>query len=382
MYRVMSQSVQKNKNTEAEETVIEVPVSNSVQEFDYSTVDEETASFLQEKVQRVNDIRIKSVIAIGKELKEAQERLSNHYQGCFGKWVESIGFSRQTAQNYIQGYEWVVKNFDNIIDAEKIQPSLLFAISKPSAPKELQQAVLNGDIATHKQYKELEAKLKAEEGRRKAAEKELEEETKLRQKAERHAEKIANMKNNLEEQNRKLLNERNELEKKLEELKSRPIEVAVQEVIPEDIKRKLEKYEFVISGQEKQKQIQADFKVVEAVLNSVFQLTDVQVANFLLQYSKIKDEQTREAYTAMIKAVSTKVVDIEYSLTEYEFQDPGEEIVEEIEVRHTCQMCGKADPTVQADDGEIFCTILDYAVERDNPNTVCGHFIHFADMEG
>jgi hypothetical protein len=137
MYRVMSQSVQKNKNTEAEETVIEVPVSNSVQEFDYSTVDEETASFLQEKVQRVNDIRIKSVIAIGKELKEAQERLSNHYQGCFGKWVESIGFSRQTAQNYIQGYEWVVKNFDNIIDAEKIQPSLLFAISKPSAPKEL-----------------------------------------------------------------------------------------------------------------------------------------------------------------------------------------------------------------------------------------------------
>jgi hypothetical protein len=190
------------------------------------------------------------------------------------------------------------------------------------------------------------------------------------------------MKNNLEEQNRKLLNERNELEKKLEELKSRPIEVAVQEVIPEDIKRKLEKYEFVISGQEKQKQIQADFKVVEAVLNSVFQLTDVQVANFLLQYSKIKDEQTREAYTAMIKAVSTKVVDIEYSLTEYEFQDPGEEIVEEIEVRHTCQMCGKADPTVQADDGEIFCTILDYAVERDNPNTVCGHFIHFADMEG
>jgi hypothetical protein len=132
--------------------------------FDYSTVDQETAAFLQEKANRITEIRIKSVVAIGKELKEAQDRLANHKTGTFGAWSQSIGLSRQTVQNYIQAYDYIVKNFDNIEAAENIQPSLLFAASKPSAPKELAEKVASGDITTHKQYKELEENLrKAEE---------------------------------------------------------------------------------------------------------------------------------------------------------------------------------------------------------------------------
>lgn len=125
--------------------------------FDYSIVDAETAAYLQEKIKKINEIRIKSVIDLGRELKEAHDRLANHYKGTFGKWCESIGLSRDSGNNYIRAYEYVAENFGNLTDAEKLQPSLLFAVSKTTAPKELQEQVLSGDITTHKQYKEKEA---------------------------------------------------------------------------------------------------------------------------------------------------------------------------------------------------------------------------------
>jgi DNA repair exonuclease SbcCD ATPase subunit len=63
------------------------------------------------------------------------------------------------------------ENFGNIEDANNIQPSLLFAISKPSAPEELQKAVLSGDITTNKEYQEaLKAKAEAEQEAQRAIE--------------------------------------------------------------------------------------------------------------------------------------------------------------------------------------------------------------------
>lgn len=133
--------------------------------FDYSTVDEQTAEFLQEKASKITEIRLKSVLAIGKELKEAQDKLANNKNGTFGAWTSSIGISRQTAYNYINGYEFIVKNFDNIEAAEDLSPSLLFAAAKKDAPQELTQQVVSGDITSLKEYKALEDKLKAAEKR-------------------------------------------------------------------------------------------------------------------------------------------------------------------------------------------------------------------------
>ena len=129
--------------------------------FDYSTVDADTAEFLQEKASKITEIRIKSVIALGKEFKESQDKLSNNKTGNFQSWVKSIGFDPKTAYNYINAFNYIMENFHNIEDAEKFQPSLLFAVSKKDAPKELQEQVLSGDITTHKQYKEKEAEWKS-----------------------------------------------------------------------------------------------------------------------------------------------------------------------------------------------------------------------------
>lgn len=133
---------------------------NDIVQFDYSLVDKDTAEYLKEKEMRIIKIKTMSVMAIGKELKEAHEKLANNKTGVFGKWCESIGITDRTARNYINVYNYIRKSFPDIKDAENIQTSLLFAISKPSAPLELQEAVIDGDITTHKEYKELETKLK------------------------------------------------------------------------------------------------------------------------------------------------------------------------------------------------------------------------------
>jgi hypothetical protein len=184
IYMKLAAEIIAEKKPEKAESVNEVPkiVTESLENvsetanittFDYSTVDEETAGFLQEKANKITEIRIKSVIALGKEFKEAQDKLSNNKTGTFGAWSQSLGFSRQTVQNYVQAYDYIVKNFDNIESADNIQPSLLFAASKPSAPKELSEKVASGDITTHKQYKELEARLKEEEKIRESVQKKL-----------------------------------------------------------------------------------------------------------------------------------------------------------------------------------------------------------------
>ena len=73
--------------------------------FDYSLVDAETGEYLQSKAKRITEIRIRSVMELGKELKDAQDRLANHYKGSFQKWVESLGITAKTAYYYIHGFD-------------------------------------------------------------------------------------------------------------------------------------------------------------------------------------------------------------------------------------------------------------------------------------
>jgi len=152
VFREKKESVIKKPDFVIETAPSVIEQGEAAPAFDYSEVDHDTADFLQEKANRITEIRLRSTVAIGRELKEAQDRLANNKTGVFGKWSESIGFKKSTAYNYIRAYEYIVQNLDNIPDLDSIQPSLLFEISKPSAPPELQQAVIDGDITKHKDY--------------------------------------------------------------------------------------------------------------------------------------------------------------------------------------------------------------------------------------
>lgn len=133
---------------DAEETaeMVQLPV------FDYSGLNQETEDTLRMCANKIAKIKMQTVYDMGQMLKMANDALAKAGHGSFGTWCESIGFSRQSAQNYMQAYDFICQNFDRPEKALGIQPSLLFVASKPSAPPELAQAVVDGDITKHKDY--------------------------------------------------------------------------------------------------------------------------------------------------------------------------------------------------------------------------------------
>lgn len=199
-------------------------MANELATFDYNQLDTATAEFLKQKERNMRDIVGNAYTELGRELKEAQERLASHnkYQGMFVKWCEAIGFKPRTAYNLIQRYN-LLQNLQNIEQRETIEElpvSLTYEIAKPSANEELKQKVLAGEIKTLKQYRELEEKLKkAEEEKRQLAQQLEQERNKPPQVIEKVVEKVVDRTDyskieQLEKDIEKLKAEREELEKK------------------------------------------------------------------------------------------------------------------------------------------------------------------------
>ena len=125
--------------------------------FDYSLVDNETADFLKEREYTINGIAEDARIKIGTELKKAQDKLANHDKGVFYKWFESGGLNKHQVYYYINLVE-LSTNLDNVqkdnfLSAPK---SLQKEVMKKDTPDGLKQKVLDGDITTHKEYKQLQ----------------------------------------------------------------------------------------------------------------------------------------------------------------------------------------------------------------------------------
>jgi hypothetical protein len=135
---------------------------NELSDFDYSLVKTETAQKLKALSNQLDGIYQNYSVVVGEVLYKAQQELASYDDGTFQKWVSSKGISKSNAYNYINSYR-LVQNLDNPKEKEIFlqQPkSIQYEMSKPSANPEVNQAVFNGDITTHKEYKELENKLK------------------------------------------------------------------------------------------------------------------------------------------------------------------------------------------------------------------------------
>lgn len=138
-------------------------------EFKYDLVDHSTADFLKQKEFNMREIVGKAYTELGRELKEAQDMLAKNGYGCFRSWIESLGMKKDAVNRLINRYDLIVANCDDQELIEDLPVSLTYEIAKPSSEsteskKQAKEAVLNGEIKTLKEYKELEAKLrKAEE---------------------------------------------------------------------------------------------------------------------------------------------------------------------------------------------------------------------------
>lgn len=105
-------------------------------------------------------------------------------EDTFRRWCESIGVGKSTAYKLLQVsnlFERSTPREQKVL--EELSPSLLYAAARPSAEPEAVEALKGGDITTHKQYRELEAQLKAEREAREKAEHEAELDRKEREDA-------------------------------------------------------------------------------------------------------------------------------------------------------------------------------------------------------
>ena len=152
--------------------------------FDYSGMDIATVDTLHWAEREIGEARrdyvarlAQAVYIVHDELVQNLHKQNNqHGEVTFISWCASVGLSRRTAYNLLQVNALLSgATPEEQATLEAASPSLLYAAAKPSAPAELVQAVKDGDITTHKQFKELEAQLKAAKEAQAKAEQRLEE---------------------------------------------------------------------------------------------------------------------------------------------------------------------------------------------------------------
>lgn len=143
----------------------------------YSTLVPELANIYRRHDITTHNIGQSFLTDMGKDLKELQDEVASHdkTQGTFGQWLEIKGINRGTAYRLINRFNYLFTNCENIDAFEALPAALSYEVSKPSALPEANEAVFNGEVTTHKEYKELEARLKAEQDEKEKLNKELSE---------------------------------------------------------------------------------------------------------------------------------------------------------------------------------------------------------------
>lgn len=122
---------------------MEAPSRTLVQlSFDYSANEipagevkslEKHAKVICDTIERVRKTTAEGVMKLGAELSAAQQKLSNHGDGTFGKWCQQrCGISRVTANKAINVY----KAFDCKPSLQSFDPTALYLLSSPSCPEE------------------------------------------------------------------------------------------------------------------------------------------------------------------------------------------------------------------------------------------------------
>ena len=195
------------QNAPAQDIAADAP---SALGFDFGA-DESTNAELLQCAQTFVMGRVAQVMAA----KKAHDITANHYQGSWGKWCQAVGISRDTGDNYVR----VAENFGNIELNGKpiieVTPISLLALgAKPSTPDVLTEGIGRGEITTIKQFRELEAQLKAVQTERDEA-------WKAKEKAEQERDAARDAQANLSAMANKFSKQRDAAEQRVEDAERR-----------------------------------------------------------------------------------------------------------------------------------------------------------------
>ena len=142
------------------------------EKFNYAVLTAELGDYLRHKEEQLRNEYMNFTANCGRIFAEAQEKLAgdNQYNGLFEKWFTAMGFAKKTVYRMISVYNFRSCQIDTSKGQEffdALPKTLQADISAPSAPPELVEQVMNGDITTHKDYIVLKNQL--DEAQEKAA---------------------------------------------------------------------------------------------------------------------------------------------------------------------------------------------------------------------
>lgn len=283
-------------------------------------IDNETLDFIQLKTMRIGKLQKNYKEDAGKELKEARERLSKRGYGCYGEWLNFLGISESNARNWINAYEFL--NAQPLREREKLRAlpeGLLYEVARPSAPAEAVEAVLNGDITTTKEFKDLKSQLHFAQKRADEAEESI----------------VGMMKIN------------SELQTKLKQGPEPEIREVIKEVekIPEDYSSTKAKYAHMKSEFDNlmdqrdsaRKEVEALKQQQEIQKNSNLKLLEITTFNYFLgkfsreMASYLVMEEDFQRLDEREKSIPLKTIErIEDQLTQLKYLITGQEIQEVI----------------------------------------------------
>lgn len=131
--------------------------------FDYSKLTDKERLSTLENEKKLDELYKKYQPEIGEILYKQQQILANHNEGVFQQWYESKGFKRWKVYDYINKYNYVLRNSEDpqkIDIFENMSNTLQSEISKPSTKPEVAEAILNGDVKTKKEIEAYKRQLK------------------------------------------------------------------------------------------------------------------------------------------------------------------------------------------------------------------------------
>lgn len=287
--------------------------------FDYSGLDAQTVATLHSAENIIRSARKEYVIKVADAVGMAHDELvancdkrGNQYsENTFRAWCASVGIGKDAAYRLLQVsnlLESSTPNEQKIL--KQASPSLLYAAARPSAEPEAVEALKGGDITTHKQYRELEARLKAErEAREKAtAEAErlryandaLRDEAATARAQAKHAQEKADA---LE--TRPVISELFDAKERIKELEARPVEVAVQEPDPAEVERRAgeKAREMTAMLQAQVRGMQEDLDDARKIIDSAESATYMAAAEFAVNAAQVLNG-IRVSFWAVAKELS------------------------------------------------------------------------------
>lgn len=286
--------------------------------FDYSGLDAQTVATLHSAENIIRSARKEYVIKVADAVGMAHDELVRNSDGhnqysedTFIAWCKFVGISKSTAYQLLQVsnlLESSTPNEQKIL--KQASPSLLYAAARPSAEPEAVAALKGGDITTHKQYRALEAQLKAErEAREKAAAEAerlryandaLRDEAATARAQAKHAQEKADA---LE--TRPVMSELFDAKERIKELEARPVEVAVQEPDPAEVERRAgEKAREMTSMLQAQvRGMQEDLDDARKIIDSAESATYMVAAEFAVNAAQVLNG-IRASFWAVAKELS------------------------------------------------------------------------------